>query len=186
MPLRRTIVSSLLAVFLIVFAAAAQAAVMPAKSLNELVHDADVICTCSVLEQHSQWDPEQNMIITIVTLQVEERLKGGGGDQIQVEALGGIVGDKGLKVTGAPVFEQGERAVLFLKSAGENRHHVVGWAQGKFTIRTDPTTGEERIERNLKGVHLTAPEQAPPATLGQLKSAIGALLAPPAQPQPAP
>ena len=156
------------------------AAVMPARSLEELANEATDICVCRVVEQQSQWDAEQNMIVTIVTLQAEERLKGSGGDQLQVEALGGIVGDKGLKVTGAPVFEQGERAVLFLKAADNDRHHVVGWAQGKFTIRTDPNTGEEQIERNLSGVHFTTPG-APegtesPRTLTQLKSAIQAVV----------
>jgi hypothetical protein len=185
MSVRRAIVFPLLVGVLVAFAASAQAAVMLAKSLEELANEATVICVCRVVEQHSQWDAEQNMIVTIIALQAEERLKGSGGAELQVEVLGGVVGDKGLKVTGAPVFEQGERAVLFLKATENNRHHVVGWAQGKFTIRTDPNTGEERIERNLKGVHLTTPESVLPGTLGQLKSAIGAFVTP-AQPQPDP
>jgi hypothetical protein len=191
MIIQRTTIAILCAtVSVIVLAGVTHAAVMPPKSLNELADESTVICTCRVVDQQSQWDTEQNMIVTLVTLQVEEYLKGTGGQELTVEALGGIVGDKGLKVTGAPVFELGERAVLFLKAAENNRHHVVGWAQGKFTVRTDPNSGEERIERSLKDVHLTTPEvpggPQEIRTLSQLKAAIRAIVTPPAKNPPAP
>ena len=159
----------------------ASAAVMPARSLGDLASAADVICTCQVHTLHSEWDSEQNMIITIVTLEVEEYLKGSGEPTLQIQVPGGIIGDQGLKVTGAPVFQKDERSVLFLKSGrvdrlGGQRHHVVSWAQGKFRIETDPESGDELIDRDLRGVHFMTPRTSeggkPPRTLSELKAAI--------------
>jgi hypothetical protein len=163
----------------------ASAAVMPVRSLDDLASAAGVICICQVRALHSQWDPDQEMIVTIVTLEVEEYIKGAGETTLQIQIPGGIVGDQGLKVTGAPVFQEQERSVVFLKSGrsdrmGDHWHHVVGWAQGKFTIHIDPGSGEELIRRNLAGVHFTPPRgatEAPmPRTLKQLRTAIASIV----------
>ena len=159
----------------------ASAAVMPERSLADLVSIADVICTGQVLSLDSQWDPDQDMIVTIVTLEVEEYLKGSGEPTLQIQVPGGIVGDEGLKVTGTPVFQEQERVVLFLKSGrtdrpGGQRHHVVSWAQGKFRIETDSESGDELFDRDLRGVHFMTPRASeggkPPRTLPELKAAI--------------
>jgi hypothetical protein len=180
MTIPRPIITSLcLTIGLLLWAGVLQAApAAPAKSLGDLAGEATIICTCQVVDQQSQWDTEQSALVTLVTLHVEEYLKGAGGQELAVETLGGIVGDKGLKVTGAPVFEQGERAVLFLKPAGETapantKYDVVGEAQGKFTIRTDPTSGEDHVEWNWRGIR--HPELPELRTLDQLKAALRAV-----------
>lgn len=168
-------------------------------SLTDLTAQAELICICHMTGQQSEWDGDKNMLITVVTLEGEEFLKGGGkpGDELAVELFSGF-GHEQLNIFGT-VFEQGERAVLFLTPAdpagpaGNNakRYHIVGWAQGKFTIRTNPKTGEERVERHLEGIHF-APLKAGesggemPQTLNELRTAIRAAVTPPSAAPPAP
>jgi hypothetical protein len=165
------------------------AAVTPVRSLHDLAQESTIICTCQAVSQESRWDPDQNALVTDVKLQVEEYLKGAAGNDIAVQTLSGGAGAPGPKSADAPVFEQGERAILFLqpvapRSVDGERYQVVGGAQGKFTIRTNPKTGEERIERHLEGIHSreNAGEAGgePPRTLNELRSAIRAVVPPPA------
>jgi hypothetical protein len=164
------------------------AALMPVRSLPELAQESTIICTCQAVSQESRWDPDQNAVVTDVKLQVEEYLKGAAGSDIAVQTLRGVAAP-GLTPADAPVFEQGERAILFLqpivpRSVDGERYQVVGGVQGKFTIRTNPKTGEERIERHLEGIH--SREKAGeaggdmPRTLNELRSAILATVSPPA------
>jgi hypothetical protein len=164
------------------------AAVMPVLSLPELAQESTMICTCQAVSQESRWDPDQNALVTDVKLHVEEYLKGAAGTDIAVQTLSGMAGAPGLKSADAPVFEQGERAILFLqpvepRSADGERYQVVGGVQGKFTIRTNPKTGEERVERHLEGIHpreKAGEAGGMPQTLNELRSAIRAAVTPPA------
>jgi hypothetical protein len=168
-------------------------------SLNDLAGQAELICICHMTGQQSEWDGDKNMLVTVVTLEGEEFLKGGDkpGTELVVELFSGF-GHEQLNIFGT-VFEQGERAVLFLTPAGSagpagndrKRYHIVGWAQGKFTIRTNPKTGEERVERHLEGIHLaplktgeTSGEM--PHTLNELLTAIRTTVTPPAPAPPSP
>ncbi len=152
-------------------------------NLADLAGQAAVICVCHMTDQQSEWDGEKNMLITVVKLEGEESLKGGGkpGDELAVELFSGF-GHEQLNIFGGTVFEQGERAVLFLKPAGDaagKHYHIVGWAQGKFTVRTNPKTGEELVERHLEGLHFSPPKPGEPVvdipqTLNELRTAIRA------------
>ncbi|HTP42641.1 MAG TPA: hypothetical protein VML36_09480 [Nitrospiria bacterium] len=150
-------------------------------SLSELVSRASLICVCHMTGQQSEWDSGKNMLVTVVSLQADEVLKGtaAAGSDLQVDLFSSFTSEQ-LNVGGA-AFEQGERAVLFLTPAGGDakRYNIVGWAQGKFTIRTNPKTGEERVVRRLEGIHF-APSRTGedggemPKTLGELRRAIQA------------
>jgi len=164
-------------------------------SLAELANQAEIICVCHMTSQQSEWDSDKNMLITVVTVQTEEAFKGAvaEGSDLQVELFSSFTSEQ-LNVGGA-AFEQGERVVLFLAPTGGaaagKRYTIVGWAQGKFTIRTNPKTGEERVDRRLEGIHF-APSKAGeaggemPQTLTELRAAIRAAVTPPAAAPPAP
>ena len=148
--------------WLVALPAVAMAATISPLSLSDLTSQATVICTCRMVDQQSDWDVGKNMLVTNVTLQVEEYVKGGDDAEVVVELFIGF-GQESQNILGGAIFEQGERMILFLKpaDAGDdagNRYHIVGWAQGKFTIRTNAKTGQERIERNLRGIEFSTPE----------------------------
>jgi hypothetical protein len=176
------------ALFLLAFAAPGHAAKPPQvptiarMSLADLAGQATIICVCHMTDQRSEWDGEKNMLITVVTVEAEELLKGAAADgNLQVELFSSFASEQ-LNLFAGAVFEQGERAVLFLKPAGDaagKHYHIVGWAQGKFTVRTNPKTGEERVERNLKGLHFSAPPAGgeaaePPQPFKEFLSAVRA------------
>jgi hypothetical protein len=173
---------------------AAPAPTVARLGLNELAGQSIIICLCHMTDQRSEWDGEKNMLVTVVTLQGEEYFKGAGkpGDELAVELFSGF-GHEQLNIFGT-VFEQGERVVVFLTPAGDaaaKHHHIVGWAQGKFTVRTDPKTGEEQLERHLEGIHFSPPKAgeavgAIPQTLNELRTAIRAVVTPAGGATPAP
>jgi hypothetical protein len=174
-------------------ATAARPVTVARMSLNDLVGQAELICICRMTGQQSEWDGDKNMLVTVVTLQTEEVLKGtvAAGSDLQVDLFSSFTSEQ-LNVGGA-AFEQGERAVLFLTPAvpagpagnDAKRYNIVGWAQGKFTIRTNPKTGEERVVRRLEGIYFTPSNAGEsgggmPQTLGELRSAIRVAVNPPA------
>jgi hypothetical protein len=128
-----------------------------------------------MVEQRNEWDGARQLMVTVVHLQAEEYLKGRGAPELVVELLSGFGDEKGRNRSAGTAFEQGERAVIFLKPAAgpaaeAQRDQIVNGAQGKFTIRTDPQTGKESVEWGWQGA--SPAELAALQTLEQLKAAI--------------
>jgi len=106
-----------------------------AMTTKELTEKADAIIIGNVLEQKAQWNAEKNNIFTTVTVNVNEYLKGEAKSKRQTLVIpGGQVGEIGLKVTEAPNFTVGERALLFLSRGQNNDMSIVGLKYGKFSI----------------------------------------------------
>ena len=81
-------------------------------------------------------------------MDVERYIKGSGDSLIEIKVPGGTVGEITEEVSDTPLFTTGERALLFLKS---EFFQVVGWAQGKYTIRDDLVQGLEiPVDRFIK------------------------------------
>jgi len=156
---------------------AAVAAVLPWMSLEEITGQAEVIVLGTVESAESSWSPDGRIIVTRTTVSVERPLLGGPRARVIVETPGGRVGDQTMIASGAPVFQRGERVVLFLEPAGEQRpgagalggartppggaalHAVVGWNLGRVSVRRDPLTGRDRVEdrgrvRRLSHLHV--------------------------------
>jgi len=130
--------AGLVPAFLVVAALAgvARASVVLELELPELVQRADHIVLATAGEETSRFAPD-GRIVTDVTLTVKETLKGDfrTGRDIVVTRLGGSVGDLAMLVEGAPRFQKGRSAVVFLRelsSRGELR--VVGMSQGVFQV----------------------------------------------------
>lgn len=122
-------------------------------SLKELTIGADAIVLGEVREIQSQWSMDGSVILTIVTLQIHETLKGKiNNNQILIQHPGGEVGDIGLKVSDMPSFQLKERVLVFLKpitNLTNTKHSPIvclnifpafntfGAAQGKYSIDKD-------------------------------------------------
>ena len=182
----------------------ASAAVLPWMSLEEITGQAEVIVLGTVESTESAWSPDGRIILTRTTVAVERPLLGGPRARVIVETPGGRVGDQTLIASGAPVFHSGERVVLFLEPAGEQRpgpaggngahrspggaavHAVVGWNQGRMSVQRDPRTGRDQVEDRTAGsLYLdrqgrpVGPERAGkgPAELGQFLQEVERLIA---------
>lgn len=148
---------------------AAVAAVLPWMSLEEITGQAEVIVLGTVESAESAWSSDGRIIVTRTTVSVERPLLGGPRARVIVETPGGRVGDQTMIASGAPVFHPGERVILFLEPAGEQRpvaagrsgprpspsgaalHAVVGWNQGRMSVRRDPRTGRDQVEDRTAG-----------------------------------
>ena len=102
-------------------------------------------------------------IVTRVTIDVDERLKGSDDSaQVTVQVLGGRLGDQIAIVHGTAQFEPGEHVLVFLERTKADRPLVVaGMSQGKFsvakgpdgaTLYVVPRVGDVRLVERIKNV----------------------------------
>lgn len=104
------------------------------KSVKELTEKAESIIIGKVAKQTSEWDKSRTTIYTTITVDVDEYLKGDEKEKRQtIKIPGGKVGDIGLKVIGAPTFDTGEKALLFLgpQTNGSKERSLIGWNKTK-------------------------------------------------------
>lgn len=109
---------------------------------NELVNEADVIVSGTVLSQEVEKDFE-GFPVTDTIIQVQTVYKGEPAETVEIRVDGGETDDMiyRLNEEAAPKFNIGEEVVVFLTSNKGSRpdkedfgYYVVGQAQGKFNI----------------------------------------------------
>lgn len=142
------------ALALLLTAAPASATVVRALDVTQKTHIAKAIVVAKVERQEPRWMTENGAVKTIVTLTVEQSLKGDlkAGQKIQVALPGGRIGDFVHEVPGVSTYAQGERAVLFLEP------HPDGWVElgigiGKYdvkTVRGQPMVSHSPLVAQLK------------------------------------
>lgn len=154
----RTLVLHLLAGLLLLGSApAARATSVERFDLQELTRRAEVIVHGRCTGTESRKDA-QGMIVTDVHLEVVELFKVADGADKSVKRLtftiyGGVVGNRGSTIHGAPTFTKDEEVLLFLGEVNANGLRTcVGLSQGKYSIRVDQ--GKKLAFRNLEGLTL--------------------------------
>ncbi|MFN3198606.1 MAG: hypothetical protein ACE366_09375 [Bradymonadia bacterium] len=168
----------------------ADATVMKALSLDQMVKQSDVIVRGEVVAQHSAWNEAGNRIYTVTELKVMEPLKGQATSEtiIKIRQLGGTVDGITQNIAGNALLSTGEEVAIFLRADAEKSlHYVVGMAQGKYTI--DRSSGTPMVVRQMHGLSFTRPgvktlADAPKPTgkttsWADLKAQITAAQAPP-------
>lgn len=110
-----------------------------APTFAEMVEEADLVFTGRALRQRSEWRrfDGQRSIVTLVTFEVLAIHKGRAGQTIELQFLGGKIGDAAMRVDAMPAFHDGERVVLFVERNGANASPLVGFYHGKFNVLTD-------------------------------------------------
>ena len=83
-------------------------------------------------------------IYTLVTLSVEQPIKGETEGEVVIRVPGGEIDGLVMMVTDTPSFQLGERAVVFLDK-GEGTFTVVGGFQGKFTVDENNMVGNKPL-----------------------------------------
>ena len=141
----------------------ASAGALQKITVEEMAKLADVIVVGPVEKKEGAWVDKH--IETTIRIQVSEYWKGSLGSTIELTQMGGEVTRPfpiAMHADGAPRFFEGERVILFLEKPKQNRSaappppgakisekltssmQVLGWAQGKYTIISDPKTGEDK------------------------------------------
>lgn len=113
-------------------------------SFEQMVERAEVIFTGRMTGQRSEWRNIEGKpaILTFTTFEVLEVHKGSPGAQMELQFLGGTVGDATLEVAAIPKFKRGDRVVLFVEKNGINASPLVGFYHGKFSLQADGAGGE--------------------------------------------
>jgi hypothetical protein len=119
------------------------ATTVPFEDLATLVDEADLIFVGSVVHAESVATGDGAFAFTLVTLRVDETLKGATRDSdLTLRFAGGEVGEDVFEVPGVPRFEPGGRHLLFVVGNRRLGCPLVGWFQGKLDLVPHPLTGE--------------------------------------------
>ena len=164
-----------LALFAALFVAASSlhATTVIPPSFDELVNRAEVIFQGSVTNVRSQWVGEggQRHIVTYVTFQVNDPIKGNPGATYTMRMLGGTVDGQTMEVSDSPKFKIGDRDFLFVEHNGRQFIPLVGIMHGRF-----------RVEREQNGHEIVALNNGQPlsdvASLGKEEHGVSSEKAP--------
>ncbi len=147
----------------------AEATVVVELPERELTASAAAIVVGRVKAIASDWDASRTQIFTDVTVALDEVVHGQlppAGD-ITIRQLGGRVGDTESRVLGSPQFTVGERVLLFLRPNPDGTLRVAHLYLGKYSVTTDPATGEAIVQRRRPAGVLALPgpgaDELPPA-----------------------
>lgn len=139
---------ALLAVSIAVLSSTQATTVVP-PTFDELVEQAEVIFQGNVTNVGSQWVGEgaQRHIVSYVTFNVEDALKGAPGQSYTIRMLGGTVDGETMGVSDAPRFKVGDKDILFVQNNGSQFIPLVGIMHGRFHVRRDHS-GQEVVTSN--------------------------------------
>ncbi len=123
---------------------------------EQLTAEAEAIVIGRVVASESRWI--DRTLVTAVTVQIAETIKGTVSGQIEVLLPGGVDANRRVKVAmtypGAPQMRDGEDVFLFLTQDSDVGGLIVaGFAQGKFSILTQQG-GTRVVSRDLRGSQL--------------------------------
>lgn len=152
LPLRRLSTGVLLVVatLLPAFLTPARATTVVPPDFTELVNESDYVVRAVVESIRAEYrnTPQGRVIVTFVQLQVRETLAGQTPARVELEMIGGQIGDDRLELVGAPRFRVGEEDFLFVRDNGTNVHPLYALMHGRYRVLRDSATGDEYVARS--------------------------------------
>jgi putative Ig domain-containing protein/matrixin/Ig-like domain-containing protein/S-layer family protein len=123
---------------------------------DEMVIGARAIVRGKVVGIESSIDKNTGKIYTYITVKVQEVIKGQIEQRrIVLKELGGQVGDHAMSIYGNPQFKRGERVFLYLDTWADGSLRTYQMFLGKFSIITDPQSGERIVTREMSSENVT-------------------------------
>jgi hypothetical protein len=104
-------------------------------SVEALSRESDLVVRGRVASVVSRFSDDGLRIFTYAEVDVASTWRGESASRVTVLVPGGVVGDLGQRVDGAPTLSDGEEVVLFLHRAEAGLFRVSGLAQGKLSVR---------------------------------------------------
>jgi hypothetical protein len=102
--------------------------------LGELSARAESIVVGTVADVTPRFNAARTLILSDVTVAVEESLAGASVSYLTVTEYGGRVGDLELVVPGLPRFERGDRVVVFVCRDALGLPRTCGASQGRLRV----------------------------------------------------
>ncbi len=134
------------------------ATVLVPAEFREIVAGSQIIVYGRVVDVRAEWSDDRRRIDSVITLEAATYLKGGPGETVTFRVPGGQIGRYRNVMVGAPEFQPGEEAVLFLKADGPSVARVFGLSQGVFRVRPDARTGQRMVVPPVLMARSEAPE----------------------------
>ena len=127
-----------------------RATIVVAPDFDSLVKQADYVVRAVVNSKTSEWrtDTHGRHIITKVTLDVREVIKGGPPTPLVLEMLGGRIGQDEMRVEGTPDFIVGEEEILFVHGNGRQFFPLVALMYGMYPVSLDTASGQRFVHRS--------------------------------------
>lgn len=120
---------------MVLFAGVAGATTVLRMDLKQLTLASEMIMEGEVTKVEAKFEKGNSTIATYVEIKPKAFIKG-SDERITIRVPGGQVGDKGLKVFGAPNFSAGQKVFLFLQKNpfDKDNYSVSGFYQGRYMI----------------------------------------------------
>ena len=126
-------------------------------TLDDLAARANLVVLGEAVDVVYQKEANGN-IYTLATLSVGQSFKGGTIKEVVISTPGGKLDGKILEVEGAPNFQLGESAIVFLEK-GDGIFRVIGGFQGKFTIDNNNMVGNVPLQQFVEQVRNAVAKQ---------------------------
>lgn len=125
-------------------------------SFPELVAQADCIIQVETRSVRTEWRGEgaSRHIVTIVTASVRKQLVGKAPATLELEFLGGTVGDETLRVVDQPRLAPGDRDILFVQNNGHQICPLVSMMYGRYRLVRDPADSRREWVARQNGERL--------------------------------
>ncbi len=166
---------------LLTLATPAAATVLLPADFVTVVTGADLIVAGRVVDVRAQLADGSRTIESVVTVAVQESVKGATGNQVTFRVPNGQLGRYRRITVGAPEFVAGDRVVLFLRGRGPELPTLFGLSQGVYRVAGDGASAVVTppavlargvaAERVVRGDPARRP-LALPAFLAQVRSAM--------------
>src|SRR5262245_17082722 len=135
----------ILIIIMLLCARELRATVLLPADFREIVAGSEIIVYGRVTAVRGEYSDDRSRIDTVVTLAAGTYLKGGPGNTVTFRVPGGQIGRYRNVVLGAPQFQNGEEAILFLTASGPSIAHVFGLSQGVFRVKVDGRSGQRLV-----------------------------------------
>jgi hypothetical protein len=126
-------------------ASSLQALSVVPPSFEELVGRSEQVLRTEVLETRCvvKGEGETRRIVTLVKVRVEKAIVGEAPAELELELLGGRVGDEAMEVSGMTQFQKGDRDILFVARNGKAFCPLVAVNHGRYLlVPTESGAGE--------------------------------------------
>ncbi len=156
----------------------ARATSMLYQDLSALTQSSDAVVHGTVKKTESRWSGDHQRIVTEVSIDVSEFIKGRGAKTVVVLQPGGEVGGIGQKISGLASFAEGEEVVLFLERQGAQKYRVAGMAQGKYRVeRSSDKTAAFAVPESTGDAMVIDPQTREPVQVDRQPMDLAALKA---------
>jgi hypothetical protein len=124
----------------------ARASTIISMSLDQLAQASSDIVQGRVVGQVSRWNDAHTQILTLTTVAVSHTFKGNAPSTLEVQQMGGTVGNMRTYVPGDVALQPHTEYVLFLEpQPGSSAYRMVGLTQGAYHVYSDALTQELRV-----------------------------------------